>query len=132
MTVYVDDVRHDYYGRGSAIGSARMVMCHMWADSLEELLAMVDKIGVQRKWIQGHPDSIGKAKQASWLHFDVSLSKKKLAIENGAVLTDKYGPLEFLAKQDIASGDRERMIHGQARLDQIAKCRALPKSGNAA
>jgi hypothetical protein len=127
MTVYVDDVRHDYYGRGAAIGAMRMVMCHMWADSLEELLAMVDKIGVQRKWIQGHPDSIGKAKNASWVHFDIALGKKKKAIESGAVLTDKYGPLEFLAKRDIASGEAERVARGQAKLDQIAKCRALPK-----
>ena len=51
MTVYVDDVEHSF---------GQMLMCHMWADTLDELMAMVDKIGVARKWIQGHPQlSIG-------------------------------------------------------------------------
>lgn len=48
----------------------------MIADTTEELLQMVDKIGVQRKWIQ----YAGKYNE----HFDVSLEKKKLAIANGA------------------------------------------------
>jgi hypothetical protein len=47
------------------------MMCHMWADTLDELMAMADRIGVARRWIQGHPQlSIGKAKNASWVHFD--------------------------------------------------------------
>jgi hypothetical protein len=83
MTVYVDDVRHRF---------GRMVMRHMWADSLDELLAMADAIGVKRKWLQPPP-------AASWLHFDISLSKKEEAVKRGAVLTDKYGPIEFLARQ---------------------------------
>lgn len=99
MTVFVDDVRHRF---------GNMVMCHMWADNLDELLQMADRIGVQRKWLQRPP-------KASWRHFDISLSKKALAIAAGAVLTDKYGPLEFLARQ---GGD-------QATLDRIATCRAL-------
>lgn len=116
MAVYVDDVRHQF---------GRMVMCHMWADTLEELLEMVDKIGVQRKWIQGHPSlSFGKHRDASWVHFDISLGRKKRAIELGAILTDKYGPSEHTAKLRIASGDPEQVARGQKMLDQIAACRA--------
>jgi hypothetical protein len=101
MTVYVDDVRHPF---------GRMIFCHLWADSHDELLTMVDKIGVQRKWLQGPP-------KASWVHFDIALSKKKLALENGAVLTDKYGPVEYVA----------RLAGNQQKLATIARCRALPK-----
>jgi hypothetical protein len=97
MGVYVDDVRHKY---------KRMVMCHMWADTHDELLAMADKIGVQRKWLQQPP-------KASWVHFDICLAKKKLAIKHGAVLTDKYGPIEHLA----------RMLGDTIRLKRIADLR---------
>lgn len=83
MAVYVDDVRHRF---------GRMVMCHMWADTLEELLAMADAIGVQRKWLQQPP-------KASWVHFDVSLGMKAKAIERGAILTDMFGPAEFEARR---------------------------------
>lgn len=68
MTVYVDDMKARY---------GRMVMCHMAADSTEELLEMADRIGVQRKWIQ-HP---GEPKE----HFDISLSKRALAVKAGAI-----------------------------------------------
>jgi len=116
MTVYVDDARHRF---------GCMVMCHMWADSLDELLAMVDRIGVARKWIQGHPTlSFGKHRNASWVHFDIAASKKALAIQHGAVLTDRFGPLEHLAKIDIASGQRERAHRGETKLRQIAESRA--------
>lgn len=53
-----------------------MIMCHMIADSSEELLQMADKIGVKRKWIQ-KPGTKHE-------HFDICLSKKKLAIKEGA------------------------------------------------
>ena len=97
MTVYVDDVGHRY---------GRMVMCHLWADTREELFAMVDRIGVARRWFQQPP-------AASWEHFDISLAKKALAIAAGAVLTDEFGPIEFLARR---AGDT-------AKLDRIAACR---------
>ena len=98
MAVYVDDANIPYRG---------MIMSHLWADTLPELLAMVDKIGVQRKWLQQPP-------KASWVHFDIAFGKKQKAIAAGAVLTDKYGPVEHLAR---LKGD-------QAKLDQIAELRA--------
>jgi hypothetical protein len=116
MTVYVDDVRHSF---------GRMVMCHLWADSDEELLTFVDKIGVARKWIQGHPElSFGKHRNASWVHFDISLGKKALALDNGAVLTDRYGPLEHVARLDLASGDLVLADAARRSLERIARIRA--------
>lgn len=76
MTVYVDDVELPY---------GRMLMCHMWADTLDELLEMADIIGVNRGWMQSPP-------KASWIHFDIAKAKKAIALENGAVLTDRLGP----------------------------------------
>jgi len=67
MSVYVDSY-------GASFG--RMTMCHMIADSTDELLAMADRIGVQRKWIQ----KAGTTRE----HFDVCLSKRKLAVQFGA------------------------------------------------
>lgn len=65
--IYIDDFNAPF---------GRMTMCHMIADSTEELLLMADKIGVQRKWIQekGTPRE----------HFDICLSMKKKAIAYGA------------------------------------------------
>lgn len=115
MTVYVDDVRHPF---------GRMIMCHLWADTLDELLAMVDKIGVQRKWIQGHPTlSFGKHRNASWVHFDISVGKKQLAIKHGAVLTDQYGPVEHVARLDIATGHPDSVAHGKKKLETIERIR---------
>lgn len=71
VAVYIDDYDADFQN---------MKMSHMIADTKEELLAMVDKIGVKRKWIQKE----GTFRE----HFDICLSKKKLAILNGAILLD--------------------------------------------
>lgn len=68
MSVYVDTMT-------AKLG--RMVMCHMIADSTEELLTMADRIGVARKWLQ-----CGGTHRE---HFDISLGKKKLAVEAGAI-----------------------------------------------
>ena len=68
MTVYVDDMRANY---------GRMVMCHMLADSDAELIAMADRIGVARRWHQY------AGTHAS--HFDIALSKRALAVAEGAV-----------------------------------------------
>lgn len=51
-------------------------MCHMMADTRAELLAMADKIGVNKKWIQDY----GQGTE----HFDICLSKRKKAVAAGA------------------------------------------------
>jgi len=65
--IYVDDAFIPY---------RNMLMSHLIADSTDELLDFVDRIGVNRKWIQksGLPDE----------HFDISKFKRTLAIELGA------------------------------------------------
>lgn len=68
MTVYVDDMRAKF---------GRMVMCHMIADTDDELVAMADRIGVARRWHQ-HPGTPRS-------HFDIALSKRALAVQHGAV-----------------------------------------------
>lgn len=118
MAVYVDQSAHRL---------GRMLMCHMWADTEEELLAMADKIGVDRKWIQGHPDlSFGKHRDVRWIHFDIAKGKRALAVKFGAVETDKYGPVEFEARALIATGTPNLVAIGQERLVQVASCRARP------
>jgi len=71
MTVYVDAPLWRY---------GRMKTCHLMADTEEELLEMVDRIGVARKHHQ-HP---GTARS----HFDICLSKRRLALWFGAKEAD--------------------------------------------
>ena len=69
MAIYVDGARN---------GFGRMVMCHMLADTPAELHAMASRIGMKRSWYQS------PAVKASFPHYDLSLSRRKLAIDNGA------------------------------------------------
>lgn len=84
MAVYVDGMQAKF---------GRMVMCHMVADSTEELLEMVDKIGVQRRWIQ----YAGTGRE----HFDISLTKKALAIKNGAIEASWHKAAELFQRESI-------------------------------
>lgn len=68
MSVYVDDASHK-------LGA--MTMCHMMADTPEELRAMAEMIGVSVRWIQ--------RKDTPAEHLDVSRPKRELAVENGAI-----------------------------------------------
>lgn len=73
MPVYVD---------ASLYGFGRMVMCHMLADTPDELHAMADRIGVARRWFQAPP-------KASFPHYDICKSKRALAVEHGAIECDR-------------------------------------------
>lgn len=69
MAVYVDNMRAPY---------GRMVMCHMLADTDDELHAMAARIKVVRKWWQSPEKTSGS-------HYDICLSKRALAVTAGAV-----------------------------------------------
>ena len=72
MTVYVDDMHLSEMGQ-----FGRMKMCHMIADTDEELHAMAARIGVARRWFQ---------KPGTWSrHYDIAMSKRALAVAAGAV-----------------------------------------------
>lgn len=65
----------------------RMVMCHMLADTEDELDAMADKIGVARRWKQHDKEKkIGTI--GALTHYDIAKSKRALAIEHGAIACD--------------------------------------------
>ena len=82
MAVYVDSMRAPYRG---------MIMCHMLADTTEELVAMADRIGVNRRWIQhaGTPHE----------HFDVCLSKRTRAVAAGAIEIDRKQAGKIILKR---------------------------------
>lgn len=86
MPVYVDKMNANF---------GRMKMCHMLADSREELDAMADKIGVARKWIQkpNHPHE----------HYDICQSKKALAIKAGAIEIERQQVGEIMKKRYAAA-----------------------------
>ena len=83
MAVYVDDMRAKF---------GRMIMCHMFADTTEELLAMADTIGVARRWLQ-HAGEPGRE------HFDIALSKRALAVAAGAREAEPDDLLRFLRRR---------------------------------
>ena len=86
MTVYVDNME-------APLG--RMVMCHMVADTPEELLSMAKRLGLRPEWFQdkpGHP------------HYDISKGKRRLAVKYGAVPVT----MRELAKMDNL--ERERPV----------------------
>ena len=78
--VYVDPAK-------SKLG--RMIMCHMVADSLNELHQMADRVGVARKHFQNH----GKIP-----HYDICKSNREKAI--------KYGAKEVSSKDLVRAGRR--------------------------
>lgn len=67
MAVYIDSANNKFRG---------MIMSHMIADTLDELHVMAKKIGMKKEWFQ---------EDASFPHYDVSISRKKDALKLGAI-----------------------------------------------
>jgi hypothetical protein len=72
MAVYVDSANIPFRGH---------VMCHMIADTLDELHAMADAIGMQRRWFQPR----------SFPHYDLPQERRAEAVRLGAVEVDRRG-----------------------------------------
>lgn len=70
MAVYVDDARNPL---------GRMIMCHMLADTLDELFEMAERIGMRREWYQ----------PTSFPHFDLATGRRKKAVGFGAIEVDR-------------------------------------------
>ena len=94
MVVYVDDMYKIPMGQ-----FGRMKMSHMMADTTEELLEAVDKIGVNRKWIQH--------KGTKLEHFDIAMSKRKLAIKNGVIAIS----MRILARAAMQRKDNNSILN---------------------
>jgi len=73
----------------------RMIMCHMVADTLDELHSMADKIGVDRRWFQS---------EASFPHYDICKSKRSKAVIFEAVEVGRRELVEIIRR---LRGDRK-------------------------
>ena len=79
MAVYVDGARNRF---------RRMIMCHMVADTLTELHAMADRIGMKREWFQ----------PLSFPHYDLSQTRRAMAVDAGAIEVDRRGLVEVMKR----------------------------------
>lgn len=105
MTVYVDNEQIPY---------RRMKMCHMLADTEEELHTMADKIGVARRWHQ-LPGTVKS-------HYDICLTKRARAVQLGAKEIDRHELVELIKSR------RETIIQAANAADQGEVC-TYPQEG---
>lgn len=109
MAVYVDYARNTF---------GRMKLCHMLADTDAELHAMAEAIGMKREWFQplSHP------------HYDVSLTRRKLAVELGAVEVDRRGIVEVKRRYRAAIAARAQPGQGCGATGEIS-CEDVDQRG---
>lgn len=70
-------------------------MSHLLADTHDELIQMIQRIGIDAKWIQKQ----GTESE----HFDICESKRALAIKYGAVQITDRGLVEIIRKKRTMS-----------------------------
>jgi len=99
MRVYVDQPVHPL---------GRMLMCHMVADTLDELLDMADRIEVPHRYLQTGPVP----------HFDISKGRRKRALKAGAVEVCRRGMARRVrALRSRIAGDPEE----RARIEHVCR-----------
>jgi len=84
MTVYVDD-----FGLPTQVGGLNARWSHLIADSREELHAFAARLGLRREWfedpvVNGKPRASRGSRGAENWHYDVTESKRRLALRHGA------------------------------------------------
>jgi len=78
MSVYVDDAVHAWRGQRWA---------HLMADTLDELHAMAQRLGIPRRAFQN---------KTSGAHYDVTTELREQAIALGAIAISRHGDRELL------------------------------------
>lgn len=104
MTVYIDQPIFQWRDRA---------WCHLWADTEEELHAFARRLGLKKAWFQQPP-------KASWKHYDIVSTKRPKALALGAIETDEYGPIYWMACRtaNIAKMDQIERIREKYREPQ--------------
>lgn len=105
MTVYVDQLRSYDNVQGEAARYGRR-WCHLTADSLEELHAMADRIGLKRAWFQ-------PAHRLHQCHYDLVPAKRAAAVRAGAVEVDGLAHARALhadGRADLLAPDEVRAL----------------------
>ena len=90
MSVYVDEVMR----WPTKIRCFKAGSCHLTADSVEELHAFAERLGMRRGWFQG-----GRVP-----HYDLTPQRREAALRLGA----EFVPAKEQARQRIAARERVR------------------------
>ncbi len=104
MTTYVDNMKAKF---------GRLVMCHMVAETDDELHAMAARIGVARRWHQ-------KA-GTHHSHYDICMAKRELAVGSGAieVTQRELGAMLLLRRSTrMLCGPEEAVAWARARINR--------------
>ncbi len=94
MSVYVDDAVHPWRGQRWA---------HLMADTLPELHAMAERLGIPRRAFQN---------KTSGAHYDVTAELRLEAIRLGAVALSRHTDRERLKAVIQRAREQGRGLHG--------------------
>lgn len=105
MTVYVDDL-----GMPAQVGGLNARWSHLIADSQDELHAFAARLGLKRSWFQdptvnGKPIATPGTRAAENWHYDVTESKRRMAIKLGAVSVPWRELPDIIERRWLAAGN---------------------------